>query len=50
MTHFALKKKSQLNRKEEWKEGRKEGREEQRKGRRKEKYSKGIPNSPFFEN
>ena len=49
MTHFALKK-SQLNRKEEWKEGRKEGREEQRKGRRKEKYSKGIPNSPFFEN
>lgn len=37
MTHFALKKKSQLNRKEEWKEGRKNGREEQRKGRKKER-------------
>lgn len=50
MTHFAFKKKSQLNRKEEWKEGRKKRREEQRKGGKKEKYSKGTPNSPFFEN
>ena len=46
MTHFALKKKSQLNRKEEWKEGIKNGREEQRKGRKKER--KVVKRDPEF--